>query len=64
MIKPDCQVGVDGIDYIYTEQNRCLTCTICFFKIVVSDEAIAKIRLAMAHVVRSQESGVYLNVSF
>jgi hypothetical protein len=64
VLKPDCNVSVNGIDFIYTESNRCLSCIIRFSKVVVSDEAVATSRLAAAEVVANKVSGVYLNVWF
>ncbi len=63
VLNPDCQCTVDGIDFIYSEQNRFLSCTVHFSKITVTDEAVAKSRIATAEVTLPV-SGVYLNVWF
>ena len=62
VLKPDCNVSVNGIDFIYTESNRCLSCIIRFSKVVVSDEAVATSRLAAAEVVANKVSGVYIHL--
>jgi len=64
VLKPACNVAVDGIDFIYSEQSRCLSCTIRFSKIVVSHEEVATTRISKAQVITPKESGVYLNVWF
>ncbi len=62
-LTPDCPCAVNGIDFIYYEQNRCLSCTVRFSKVVVREEADATSRIATAEV-ENIESGVYLNVWF
>jgi hypothetical protein len=62
-LEPDHHCGRDGIDFIYYEKNRCLTCTVRFSKIVVNEKTVATSRIPTA-VVTSPESGVYLNVWF
>jgi hypothetical protein len=64
VLKPACNVAVDGIDFIYSEQSRCLSCTIRFSKIVVSHKEVATTRISKAQVITPKESGVYLNVWF
>jgi hypothetical protein len=63
MLKPESQCAVDGIDFIYSEQNRYLSCNVCFTKNVVREEADARSRIASAKV-SNPESGVYLDVWF
>lgn len=61
--KPDGHCGADGIDFIYSEQNRVLSCTVRFTKVVVQNARDATSRIPTAHVT-SPDSGVYLNVWF
>ncbi len=63
MLKPESQCAVDGIDFIYSEQNRYLSCNVCFTKIVVREEADARSRIASAKV-SNPEIGAYLDVWF
>jgi hypothetical protein len=63
LLKPEGQCGADGIDFLYSEENRALSCTIRFTKVVVRDERDATSRIAIAHVT-TPDSGVYLNVWF
>jgi hypothetical protein len=64
LISPNHPCAMDGIDFIFYEQTRTLSCSIRFTKIVVSDEAVATSRIPMARVTTSAESGVYVNVWF
>jgi hypothetical protein len=64
LLNPDCHCTADGIDIIYLEQNRYLTCTVRFTKVVVREAADATKRIAVAQVRKAPESGVYLNVWF
>ena len=50
LLKPDCSASVDGIDFVYSEQSRCLSTTIRFTKVVVHDEHVATSRIASAEV--------------
>ncbi len=62
--KPDASCKTDGIDFIYSEQNRYLTCTVRFTKVTVNTAADAICRIATANVTHSPESGVYVSVWF
>lgn len=64
LLKPDCSASVDGIDFVYSEQNRCLSTTIRFTKVVVHDEHVATSRIASAEVLNNKDSGIYLSVWF
>jgi hypothetical protein len=64
LLNHDCQCTADGIDFIYSEQNRCLTCNIRFTKLVVREATDTTKRIAVAEVRHNPESGVYLNVWF
>jgi hypothetical protein len=64
MLKPDRFCSADGIDFIYSEQNRYLTCAVRFSKVTVNSAEDAKNRIAMADVSYSPESGVYVSVWF
>jgi hypothetical protein len=62
-LQPDTPCGCDGIDFIFYEQHRTLLCTIRFSKIVVRDKHVAMDRIPSA-IVKSSESGIYVNVWF
>jgi hypothetical protein len=64
-LKPDESCSVDGIDFMFCEEHRSLTCTIKFSKLIVTDENVAKARLPSA-VVGDEviESGVYIGAWF
>jgi hypothetical protein len=64
LLNPHCNYAADGIDFIYSEHNRSLSCTIRFTKIVVKVESDATSRIATAEVTNTPQSGVYLNVWF
>jgi hypothetical protein len=61
--KPESRSYLNGIDFVYSEQNRNLTCTVRFSKITISSADVATTRIATAEVV-SQESNVYVGVWF
>ena len=64
LLKPDCPASVDGIDFVYSEQNRFLSTTVRFTKVVVHDEHVATSRIASAKVLNNKDSGIYLSIWF
>jgi len=64
LAKPESNSTANGIDFIYYEQSRCLSCIIHFSKITVNTEEDATSRIAGAVVERLPESGVYVSVWF
>jgi hypothetical protein len=63
-LKPHRPCGANGIDFIYSEQNRSLTCTIRFSKIVVNEPVDATSRIALADITSAPVSSVYPGVWF
>ena len=63
ILKPEVRCFTNGIDFIFSEQNRNLNCKIRFTKITISEAADAISRLATAEVTTA-ESGIYDNVWF
>jgi hypothetical protein len=61
--KPERRSFFDGIDFVYSEQNRNLNCNVRFTKITVTSAADATARIASANIV-SAESSVYRGVWF
>jgi hypothetical protein len=61
--KPERRSFFDGIDFVYSEQNRNLNCNVRFTKITVTSAADATTRIASANIV-SAESSVYRGVWF
>jgi hypothetical protein len=64
LLKHNAPCSTDGIDFIYSEQNRYLTCTVRFTKVTVNTAEDARKRIATADVSYSPESGVYVGVWF
>ncbi len=64
-LKLDESCSVVGINFMFYEEHRSLTCTIRFSKLIVTDENVAKARLPSA-VVRDEviKSGVYIGAWF
>jgi hypothetical protein len=62
--KPESNYTANGIDFIYYEQSRCLSCIVRFTKITVNTEEDATSRIAGAIVEHIPESGVYVTVWF
>jgi hypothetical protein len=63
LLQPDHPCTTDGIDFIFYEKARCLSCTVRYSKLVVNDRIVATSRMPSA-VVSNAVSGVYLNVWF
>jgi hypothetical protein len=61
--KPRNLKYANGIDFIFSEQNRNLNCNIHFTKIVIKEIEDATSRLPTAHAT-SAESGIYVGVWF
>jgi hypothetical protein len=64
LLKPDCQASIDGIDFIYSEQNRWLSTTVRLTKVVVNDEHVATSRIASAEVLINKDNRIYLSIWF
>lgn len=64
LLKPDAPCTANGIDFVYSEQNRYLSCTVRFTKVTVSTADVATCRISSADVGASPESGVYVSVWF
>lgn len=64
LLKPTSQCTIDGIDFIYYETSRCLSCIVRFTKITVNTKEDVTERIAVGEVNPNPESGVYVNVWF
>ena len=62
-MKPDSPYHLNGIDFIFYEEQRNLSCIIRFSKIVVKDGFVVTSRLPSA-VVAAPETGIYVNALF
>lgn len=63
MQNPEIRSTANGIDFIFSEQNRNLNCNIRFTKIVIKEATDATSRLPTAQVT-SAESDIYIGVWF
>ena len=63
IVKPDSPYHLNGIDFIFYEVQRSLSCIIRFSKIVVKDGFVVTSRLPSA-VVAAPETGIYVNALF
>jgi hypothetical protein len=64
LLKHNAPCAADGIDFVYSEQNHYLTCTVRFTKVTVNTAEDVRKRNATADVSYSPESGVYVSVWF
>jgi hypothetical protein len=63
LLQPDHPCATNGINFNFYEKARCLSCTVHYTKLVVSDRTVATSRRPSA-VVSDAVSGVYINVWF
>jgi hypothetical protein len=63
MEKPEGRSFFNGIDFVYSEQNRNLNCNVRFTKIIVNEAADALGRIATADIIAA-ESSIYQGVWF
>lgn len=63
LLHNDRPCTMDGIDFIFYEKSRCLSCIVRYSKLVVNTNAVATSRIPSA-VVSNAVSGVYINVWF